>query len=86
MADHVFFITVEEKPVIDEQDLVERPSSTSASRESTPRRLQKQIDAAIGDHRTSNSMINAVVGGVSTKGEGGGIYKGEVGLVVRRVF
>jgi len=33
-----------------------------------PERLQKQIDHAIGDHRTSASMINAVVGGISTKG------------------
>ncbi|KAK2193405.1 hypothetical protein NP493_13g06020 [Ridgeia piscesae] len=33
-----------------------------------PERLQKQIDHAIGDHRTSASMINAVVGGIPTKG------------------
>ncbi|XP_074654131.1 EF-hand domain-containing family member B-like [Tubulanus polymorphus] len=38
-----------------------------ASAESTPRRIQKQIDQAIGEHRTSNQMINAVVGGVSTR-------------------
>ena len=38
------------------------------SAESTPRILQKQIDKAIGDHRTQSSMINAVVGGVSTQG------------------
>lgn len=38
------------------------------SAESTPRILQKQIDRAIGDHRTQSSMINAVVGGVSTQG------------------
>ncbi|CAC5414683.1 EF-hand domain-containing family member B [Mytilus coruscus] len=37
------------------------------SAESTPRRLKLQIDRAIGDHRTSANMINAVVGGVSTR-------------------
>ncbi|KAL3855117.1 hypothetical protein ACJMK2_014346 [Sinanodonta woodiana] len=37
------------------------------SAESTPRRLKKQIDSAIGDHKTSASMINAVVGGIPTK-------------------
>ena len=47
---------------------------TPQSAESTPRRLQKQIDTAIGDHRTSASMINAVVGsaGFSTRGENSG--------------
>lgn len=42
---------------------------TPQSAESTPRRLQKQIDRAIGDHRTSASMINAVIGpsGISTR-------------------
>lgn len=37
--------------------------------ESTPRRLQKQIDRAIGDHSTSAGMINAVVGsgGIDTR-------------------
>ena len=30
--------------------------------------IQKQIDEAIGQHRTSASMINATVGGVSTRG------------------
>ncbi|XP_022098378.1 EF-hand domain-containing family member B-like isoform X2 [Acanthaster planci] len=30
-------------------------------------RLKKQIDRSIGEHRTSASMINAVVGGVSTR-------------------
>ncbi len=38
------------------------------SRISTPKTLQKQIDGAIGNHRTSASMINAIVGGLSTKG------------------
>ncbi|XP_041374542.1 EF-hand domain-containing family member B-like [Gigantopelta aegis] len=37
------------------------------SNESTPRRLQKQIDKAIGNHHTSAQMINAVVGGVDTR-------------------
>ncbi|VDI52397.1 Hypothetical predicted protein [Mytilus galloprovincialis] len=37
------------------------------SAESTPRRLKLQIDKAIGDHRTSANMINAVVGGISTR-------------------
>jgi len=32
------------------------------SAESTPRRLQKQIDRAIGNHHTSAGMINAVAG------------------------
>lgn len=42
---------------------------TPQSAESTPRRLQKQIDKAFGDQRTSASMINAVIGpnGISTK-------------------
>ncbi|XP_064646873.1 EF-hand domain-containing family member B-like [Lineus longissimus] len=40
----------------------------TSSRDSTPRRLQKQIDKAIGNHRTSSSNINAVVGGLNTKG------------------
>ena len=31
-------------------------------------RIQKQIDTAVGDNRTSSSMINAVVGGVATSG------------------
>ncbi|XP_052815590.1 EF-hand domain-containing family member B-like [Mya arenaria] len=55
-----------EKPIIKDEDLVVR---TPQSAETTPRRLQKQIDHAIGDHRTSASMINAVVGptGFSTK-------------------
>ena len=30
--------------------------------ENTPRRIQKQIDKAIGDHHTSAGMINAVAG------------------------
>ena len=33
-----------------------------------PERLLNQIDRAIGDHRTSSSMINAVVGGIPTHG------------------
>lgn len=37
------------------------------SAESTPRRLKMQIDKAIGNHKTSAGMINAVVGGVSTR-------------------
>jgi len=54
-------------PEVKEEDLVQK---TPQSAESTPRRLQKQIDIAIGDHRTSASMINAVVGpnGLSTRG------------------
>lgn len=57
-----------EKPVLKEADLAPR---TPQSAESTPRRLQKQIDNAIGDHRTSASMINAVIGpnGISTRGK-----------------
>lgn len=51
--------------VVDDKDLV--PKSPQ-SQDSTPRRLQKQVDKAIGGHRTSANMINAVVGGVSTRG------------------
>lgn len=38
-------------------------------RNDTPNRLQKQIDRAIGEHRTSSSMINAIAGnnGISTR-------------------
>ncbi|KAL4217128.1 hypothetical protein ACF0H5_023582 [Mactra antiquata] len=52
--------------VMIKEDLAPR---TPQSAESTPRRLQKQIDDAIGDHRTSASMINAVIGpnGISTR-------------------
>lgn len=50
--------------IVNETDVV--PKSPQ-SRESTPRRLKKQIDKAVGDHRTSASMINAVVGGLSTR-------------------
>ncbi len=35
----------------------------------TPPRLPKQIDCAIGGHRTSSSLINAVVGGLPTRGQ-----------------
>ncbi|XP_038047870.1 EF-hand domain-containing family member B-like [Patiria miniata] len=41
----------------------ERPEQAAEDVE----RLNKQIDQSIGEHRTSASMINAVVGGVSTK-------------------
>jgi hypothetical protein len=46
------------------------PRTPQSAGETTPRRLQKQIDKAIGDHRTSASMINAVMGpdGISTRG------------------
>ncbi|KAH3753992.1 hypothetical protein DPMN_188649 [Dreissena polymorpha] len=56
------------KLLLKEDDLVPK---TPTSAENTPRRLQKQIDQAIGDHRTSASMINAVIGpnGISTKGK-----------------
>lgn len=50
---------------VSEEDLL--PKSPQSA-ESTPRRLQKQIDLAIGSHRTSSSMINAVIGGVNTRG------------------
>ena len=39
----------------------------SAEKVSSPQRLLKQIDKAIGEHRTSASMINSVVGGIPTK-------------------
>jgi len=51
--------------LVNGEDLV--PKSPQSA-ESTPRRLQKQIDRAIGDHRTSSSMINAVIGGITTRG------------------
>ncbi|XP_060065621.1 EF-hand domain-containing family member B-like [Ylistrum balloti] len=49
---------------VSQEDLHQK---TPQSAESTPRRLQKQIDMAIGNHRTSSSMINAVIGGVDTR-------------------
>lgn len=48
------------------------------SAESTPRRLKLQIDKAIGDHRTSANMINAVVGGISTRGQLGNMKIGKI--------
>lgn len=59
-------IKAEDTELVKPDDMV---AKTPQSAESTPRRLQKQIDTAIGDHRTSASMINAVVGpqGISTK-------------------
>ena len=58
----------EDKSLVEDEDLQPK---TPQSAESTPRRLQRQIDIAIGDHRTSASMINAVAGqgGISTRGE-----------------
>lgn len=50
---------------LSQDDLIKKSPQSS---ESTPRRLQKQIDKAIGDHHTSSSMINAAVGGISTRG------------------
>ena len=44
------------------------PETTEQGEEDVAR-LKKQIDRSIGEHRTSASMINAVIGGVSTKGE-----------------
>ncbi|XP_071100743.1 EF-hand domain-containing family member B-like [Haliotis cracherodii] len=55
---------VSDSQVVEDKDLV--PKSPQ-SQDSTPRRLQKQVDKAIGGHRTSANMINAVVGGVSTR-------------------
>jgi translation elongation factor EF-G len=34
----------------------------------SPPRLKKQIDESQGDYKTSSQMINAVVGGISTRG------------------
>jgi len=48
----------------EQADLVQK---NPQSAECTPRRLAKQIDSAIGKHRTSSGMINAVVGGISTR-------------------
>lgn len=46
------------------------PEDVATSSEvNTPERLNKQIDKSVGQHRTSAAMINAVVGGVSTKGQ-----------------
>ena len=45
----------------------ERSRAEDAERSATPQRLLKQIDKAIGEHRTSASMINATVGRYSTK-------------------
>ena len=52
--------------IVADQDLTNKSPQSS---ESTPRRLKKQIDKAIGAHRTSASIINSVVGGVSTRGK-----------------
>ncbi|XP_071943653.1 EF-hand domain-containing family member B-like [Antedon mediterranea] len=41
------------------------PSTAAAH---MPDVISKQIDQAVGEHRTSSSMINAAVGGVSTQG------------------
>lgn len=57
-------VSARSSSAVSHEDLV-RKSVHSA--ESTPRRLKMQIDKAIGDHRTSAGMINAVVGGVSTR-------------------
>ena len=50
----------------------EAPAAMTTSQEkerwSSPRTLEKQIDSAVGNHQTSSSMINAIVGGVSSKG------------------
>lgn len=43
------------------------PAKLERDRETTPGRLHKQIDDNIGGHRTSSSMISAVVGGLSTR-------------------
>ncbi|XP_071791853.1 EF-hand domain-containing family member B-like [Asterias amurensis] len=48
------------------QQGVEAPEAMEQSEEDVGT-LKKQIDQSIGEHRTSASMINAVVGGVSTK-------------------
>ncbi|KAK6165768.1 hypothetical protein SNE40_022627 [Patella caerulea] len=45
-------------------DFVQKSPQSS---DSTARRLKKQIDIAVGNHKTSAGMINAVVGGVSSK-------------------
>ena len=50
------------------QQGVEAPEAKEQSEEDVGT-LKKQIDQSIGEHRTSASMINAVVGGVSTKGK-----------------
>ncbi|XP_071822660.1 EF-hand domain-containing family member B-like [Apostichopus japonicus] len=50
--------------------MVQNPGSADGANKSevgTPERLNKQIDGAVGQHRTSSSRISAVVGGVSTK-------------------
>ena len=44
-------------------------NSQEKDRWSSPRIIEKQIDQAIGNHQTSASMINAIVGGVSSKGK-----------------
>ncbi|XP_783931.2 EF-hand domain-containing family member B [Strongylocentrotus purpuratus] len=62
------------KDKMNEGETLTNPASAAVkgesqeSKEGTPERLKKQIDQAIGGHRTSAQMINAVVGGVSTKG------------------
>ncbi|KAK7111234.1 EF-hand domain-containing family member B-like [Littorina saxatilis] len=52
-------VTGEQTGLVKQGDLKQR---TPQSAESTPRRLQKQIDRAIGNHHTSAGMINSVAG------------------------
>ncbi|XP_071502668.1 EF-hand domain-containing family member B-like [Diadema antillarum] len=61
------------KDKMEEGQRLTNPQSTvpkqeeEKEKEGTPERIKKQIDEAIGGHRTSAQMINSVVGGVSTK-------------------
>ncbi|KAK3735039.1 hypothetical protein RRG08_001829 [Elysia crispata] len=52
--------------LIEDADMI--PKSAQSS-ELTPRHIQKQVDVSVGNHSTSNSMYNAVVGpgGISTR-------------------
>ena len=60
-------------PIGDENDNVVNAEDTKqlsvASRESTPQKLQKQIDKAVIDYKTSSQMINSTVGKVTTGGK-----------------
>ncbi|XP_033101758.1 EF-hand domain-containing family member B-like isoform X2 [Anneissia japonica] len=57
------FLNWQEKMTSEEKLLAPGTAQTHS-----PEVISKQIDKSIGEHRTSNSMINAVVGGVCTQG------------------
>jgi len=47
----------------------EAPCGMSGMKDSRPVTLQKQLDCAYDDQKTTSSMINAVVGGIDPAGQ-----------------